>query len=156
MTYNKYGAKPVYYDPSKDTAYDSIAITTAEWRKNGGMYFPSTLEYEVYRGIRSFFNKYKIPFKIAVQHTIELLPQEKEIRAITWCVDFKIEYKIDNLEPIPHTLYVEAKGIELDDYKLKKNLLERFHPSIADRLRVIRKAKDTHRILLNTMQHLHR
>ncbi|MFN7762540.1 MAG: hypothetical protein ACK5RE_17985 [Pseudanabaena sp.] len=148
---HKYGAKPVYYNPKTDTAYGVIAVTAKEWKHNGGLYFPSTLEYETFRAIRAWFAYRKIQHRIELQHTLTILPATKSIKAITWCVDFKIDYKLDLLDPIPTTLYIEAKGIEMDDYKLKMNLLSRFHPGILSHVRVIRNSRNVDNVLNNTV-----
>ena len=153
---HKYGAKPLWYNPKLDEAYDIIPITRDEARKQGWLYFPSTLEYKVFRNVRAFFAKHRIPCKIETQHTIEILPKLDTIKPVTWCVDIKVDYKLDPLEPVPSTFYIEAKGIEMDDYKLKMNLLARFKSDILNSVRVIRNAKDVGRILTNSLTSRHR
>lgn len=153
---HKYGAKPLWYNEKLDQAFSIIAISAKEASQQGWLYFASTLEYEVFRNARAFFSQRNIKCKIETQHTIEILPKQDTIKAITWCVDIKVDYKLDLLDPYPSTLYIEAKGIEMDDYKLKMNLLARCKPEILAKVRVIRKASDTARILANTLERLSR
>lgn len=152
---HKYNAKPVWYNPKNDTAYGAVAIGAKEAREQGYLYFPSTLEYEVFRQTRAFFALSRLRYSIETQHTIEILPKVETIRAITWCVDIKVTYYSAKHTDITGVLYVEAKGVETDDYKLKMNLLARFKPEILYDVCVMRNPRLVDAILRNRLERKH-
>lgn len=152
---HKYNAIPVWYNPSNDTAYSTVACGSIEARRQGYLYFPSTLEYQTFRAVRAFFTLSRFAWNIDTQHTIEILPKQDTIKAVTWCVDIIVKYRHLKHDDISGVFYVEAKGIEMDDYKLKMNLLARFKPEILEDVRVIRNAKHVNRILRNSLERKH-
>lgn len=79
--------------------------------------FPSQLEANVYLTLSGYFT----PTEITRQVSIKLTP------SISWKVDFTITQD-DRL------LYVEAKGLATDEFKLKLRLLNDFHFEIAQKL----------------------
>jgi hypothetical protein len=119
MPINKYGNVRVYYDSLTGKASSDKPLAGAAET----LIFDSQLEFNLYKILLTKFDK----SDIKLHHKIEILPLYLDVPAITWRIDFKVETE-------SHLFYVEAKGIELDDYKLKCNLLARFHPSIYDRI----------------------
>jgi hypothetical protein len=116
---NKYGNVQTYYN------LDSDSIVTKENKTDNTLRFDSYLEYEVYKILRAKFSKDVIKH----HYTVEILPKTNDgIRAINWCVDFAVFANSDNC------FYIEAKGVEIDDFKIKMNLLKRFKPLTANRL----------------------
>ncbi len=138
---HKYGAKPLWYDVNADTVYQSVSGNGTEYRKLGYEYFASQLEYETFRQIRAFCRQKRLTHEILHQCNVELLPQDKGNKEITWNIDFKLSYSLSGDWQDKEVLYIEAKGFELDDYKLKVQLLKRFKPSIYQQLRVVKDSR---------------
>jgi hypothetical protein len=138
MTTSKYNNKPVWYDPDRDLHFPMLVITKAEAKREGWVYFPSQLEYEVFRAVRAWFAARRLKFTIDFHHTITILPKTESIKPITWCVDLMVSYSPNPaVEPF-RTLYIESKGVETDDFKLKMNLMNRFKPELMKEVRIIR------------------
>lgn len=98
-----YGSKALWYSPSLRRIFDEKLVPDC-------IHFASILEFQVYKELVKFFGA----DKIKCHYREILIPKEKGVnKAITWDVDFYIpEFEY----------YVEAKGIETEVYKLKREL----------------------------------
>jgi hypothetical protein len=152
---HKYGAKPVWYHPIGDKAVPTLAITAKEAKAQGWFYFSSTLEYETFRNVRAFMSQKRLNWSLETQHTIEILPKTDIFKAITWCVDLKLDYHHPKHADYQGILYIEAKGIEHADYTLKVNLLSRFKPDILRGLVVIRNSRNVSSTLEGYLRRKH-
>lgn len=122
----KYGNHPVWYD--------TILKRECEKRPVHGAYihFDSRLEYEVYKILLARFKANQIQH----HYTVPILEAFHPFPSIKWEVDFKVT-------TADTCFFVEAKGIELADYRLKLALLARFNQKVYDRLIVVHSSRSS-------------
>lgn len=97
------GSVGLWYSPSIDRIFDVKLVPDC-------LYFPSILEYKVFRELVNIFGKDNIEH----HKRVTLIPEVKGVnKRITWDIDFYIPTE---------EFYIEAKGVETEVYKLKKEL----------------------------------
>jgi hypothetical protein len=157
MTKLKYGNTPVWLDIKTGTEYTATCYTSNQWSKMGNLWFASQLECEVWKGLQSFARARRLGCMIQRQHKINLAwscIDSKEYR-IDWNVDFRVSY-LNSTTGRDYIFLCEAKGVELPEYKLKRDLLACVNPAAFQSLLVIHKIKDLHlQIHSHVMRHLH-
>lgn len=144
---SKYGNKPVWVAKNGET-FNSIAITSQEWKKQGNLWFASKLEYLVYLAIISFARKSKLTVDITQQYKYELVANNHYPNSISWVIDFYCKFKNEHGEYI-ESIYVEAKGLELPEYRLKRDLLGLLYPSDFAKLFIIKNHEHLDDLLFN-------
>ena len=134
---SKYGNKPVWVAKNGET-FSAISITSKQWKEQGNLWFASKLEYLTYLAIIQFARKAKLRCDIECQHSFFLIGSTTAAKVIDWNIDFLVYfYPIGISTPIDY-LYIEAKGIELPEYKLKRDLMAILHPNEFAKLVVIK------------------
>ena len=147
----KYGNKPVWVAASGET-FESVSITPKQWKEKGGMWFASKLEYKTYIGIQAFCNKAKLRCEIDHQHSFFLIGSTSQSKVIDWNIDFQVYfYKLGITSPIDY-LYIESKGVELPEYKLKRDLMAILHPNEFAKLVVIKNHNQIDDLLYTKLQ----
>lgn len=92
------------------------------------IYFPSILEAETFKilkGLNCIINR---------QHKIQVTASTDRFPGIYWDCDFRIFHKSKDCVP---SLNIEAKGLSLDTFPLKLNLLDRTYPRHIDNLIIV-------------------
>lgn len=133
LPFNKYGNTVIYYNIEADDLISKVsfgALKSLEERASI-VRFDSCLEFEVYKILRSKFQKSDID----CHYDIEILPKTATDRALKWRVDFRVY--VTGCNPF----YVEAKGVETDDYSLRQTLLRRFKLETFNRVLTVKKER---------------
>lgn len=104
---SKHGSRGLWYSPSLGRIFDEKLVPDCK-------YFPSILEFKVYKQLVKIFGD----SAIKCHKRVTLVPEVKgRNKAVTWDIDFHIaDYRI----------YVEAKGSETPEYKIKRELFKHF------------------------------
>ena len=105
---SKHGSKGLWFSPSLGRIFDEKLVPDCK-------YFPSILEFKVYKQLVKIFGD----SAIKCHKRVTLVPEVKgRNKAVTWDIDFHIaDYRI----------YVEAKGSETPEYKIKRELFRHFY-----------------------------
>lgn len=103
---------------------DSRIAYTAGLKHKGYVYFGSGLELDVYLKLIDL-----VPAEaIERQSKAVLIPRTTHNKEISWRTDFKVCNDSLFYQGIKEPLYVEAKGLETDVYKLKLEMFRHFYP----------------------------
>lgn len=129
---NKYGAKPVWYNLTNEYLmpddFKPLISDGCEY-----LYFPSKWEFTVWTYLKLLTGNDSSA--LVLQPKLLLLQPTEQFAALTWKVDFLIQPTL--LQPYLPVLLVEAKGIRLEDFKLKYRMTAGIYPQLFKRLAVI-------------------
>ena len=135
-TANKYGARPVFWNIqsrsviSKETA-DSQRQGKRRQLPNSIVRFDSTLEFNVYLKLVSFYGAARVHRQVPV----EIIPRGTCYpNGKTWRVDFGIVRPCGRL---PYCKYVEAKGKITPEFKNLLPILEQINPDAFNKLTLV-------------------
>lgn len=151
----KYGNTPVWVH-ADGSVFDGISVTPKQWKAKGGLYFASKLEYRTYIAIKAFAIKYRYGVEIEQQHKYWLIGSSTAHKVIDWNIDFKVTFYRGlgiNSRIDVTTVYVEAKGVELPEYKLKRDLMAILHPPDYSKLIVVHKPDELEDKLIGVLTH---
>lgn len=136
--YRKFSNQHCYYSNLTGQVFTQVSLSELEKKQAESLgileKFDSLLEARVYAALKIFeaeTNASKINFKAVItrQFPIEVKPETETFNPIIYKADFRLDLTDGTKRIAPMSAFIEAKGVETPEYRLKMKFLEYFEPS---------------------------
>ena len=135
--YRKFSNQHCYYSNLTGQVFTQVSLSDSEIKQAESLgileKFDSLLEARVYAALKIFeaeTNASKINVKAVItrQFPIEVKPETETFNPIIYKADFRLDLTDGTKRIAPMSAFIEAKGVETPEYRLKMKFLEYFEP----------------------------